>query len=61
MIATSPSAQSIPPTSVAKIPAASFPGSYSWGRNTSCPAERGAVASAKFQSRSAALNNGPAK
>jgi len=60
-IATIPSAQSIPPTSVAKIPAASLPGSCSWGRKTSCPAARRAAATSAFQERSGLLNSGLAK
>jgi hypothetical protein len=61
MIATSASAQSIPPTSMAKMPAASLPFSWSCGRKTSSPAARRRPASDAFQSRSAELNSGPAK
>ena len=41
--------------------AASLPGSCSWGRKTSWPAPRSAAVNMAFQSRSAALNSGPAK
>lgn len=61
MIATSPSAQSILPTSVAKMPAASLPGSFSCGRKISCPAARKAATTSAFQVRSGAVNRGPAK
>jgi hypothetical protein len=61
MIATRPSAQSMPPMSVAKMPGPSLPGSCSCGRNTSCPAASRAAVTSAFQARSAVLKSGPAK
>ena len=44
-----------------RLRAASLPDSCSCGRKTSWPAAHSALASAAFQSRSAAENSGPAK
>ena len=62
MIATTPSAQSMPARSFRKMafPVRSDAG-FSWGTNTSCPAVRNRVANCTLNSRSAVVNNGPAR